>query len=187
MNKYISILRGINVSGQKIIKMAKLKSNFESCGFTNVQTYIQSGNVVFCSDIKSRLKIKERIENKIIEVYNFSVPTFILTKSKIEKAITGIPFDVSKIDFSKVSITFLDSVPKNNSIENIEKFQGKNEKIVITEDVIYLYCPDGFGKTKLSNNFFEKKLNVTATSRNWKTTNKLSEMIKELDCGNGSD
>jgi uncharacterized protein (DUF1697 family) len=182
MSVYISLLRGINVSGQKIIKMVDLKSHFESCGFTNVQTYIQSGNVVFCSDIKSRLKIKERIENKIMEVYNFSVPTFVLTQSKIEEAIIGNPFNSSKIDFSKVSVTFLDTVPKNNSIENIENFQGKNEEFVISENVIYLYCPDGFGKTKLRNNFFEKKMKVTATSRNWKTTNKLLEISNETKC-----
>lgn len=182
MIKYISLLRGINVSGQKKIKMVDLKSHFELCGFTNVQTYIQSGNVVFCSPEKDVKKIQRLIQRKIEEVYGFSVSALILTKSKIEKAISGIPFNSNEIDFTKLAISFLDAAPKNKSIENIEKFQDENEEFVITDDVIYLYCPNGFGKTKLTNNFFEKKLHVTATSRNWRTTNKLLEMIKEMEC-----
>ena len=182
MNKYISLLRGINVSGQKRIKMADLRLHLESIGLTNVQTYIQSGNVIFCSKLKDASKIKESIENKILEVYNFSVPTMILTKPRLEKTISGNPFNLDRIDFSKLFITFLDSVPKNNSIENIGKFKGENEKFILSEDVIYLYCPNGFGRTKLTNNLFENKLNVTATTRNWKTSSKLLEMINEINC-----
>ena len=183
MNKYIALLRGINVSGQKKIKMSDLKLHFESIGFTNIQTYIQSGNIVFCSKLKNVSKIKESIENKILEVYNFSVPTMILTKPKLEKTMNGNPFNLDTIDFSKVAITFLESVQKNNSVENIKKFKVKIEEFVISEDVIYLYCPNGFGRTKLTNNLFETKLKVTATTRNWKTSNKLLEMISETNCG----
>lgn len=183
MQKYISLLRGINVSGQKKIKMADLKIHFESIGFSNIKTYIQSGNIIFCSNINNTSKIKESIEKKILDVYNFSVPVMVLTKSKIEKTIIDNPFNTNKIDLSKLAITFLDAIPKNKSIENIEKFQDKNEEFIISDNVIYFYCPIGFGKTKLTNNFFEKKLKVTATSRNWKTTNKLLEMINETECG----
>ena len=69
-------------------------------------------------------------------------------------------------------------------LNDLDNFNTDDEEFILLGDVIYFYCPDGFGKTKLTNNFFENKLNVTATTRNWKTTNKLFEMITELDCGN---
>jgi uncharacterized protein (DUF1697 family) len=177
MNKYISLLRGINVSGQKLIKMTELKELYESLNFTNVTTYIQSGNVVFCSIEKNVKKIQKQIEQKIEDVYNFSVPTLILTENKLKKIISSIPFDLSKMDLSKLAVTFLDSKPDKTLIKNLDKFKGDREEFIISEDVIYLYCPDGFGRTKLTNNLFENKLKVTATSRNWKTTIKLFEMI----------
>ncbi len=184
MKKYISLLRGINVSGQKIIKMTELKELYESLNFTNVTTYIQSGNVVFCSDEKDVKKIQKLIEQKIEEIYNFHVPTLVLIESKLKKIISSMPFDLSKMDLSKLAVTFLDSAPDKTLIKNLDKFKSDGEEFILLGDVVYLYCPDGFGKTKLTNNLFENKLKVTATSRNWKTTIKLSEMIYKLDCGN---
>ena len=96
MTKYISLLRGINVSGQKIIKMTELKDLYESLNFTNVTTYIQSGNVVFCSNEKDIKKIQKIIEQKIEEVYNFSVPTLLLTENKLKKILSNIPFEFSQ-------------------------------------------------------------------------------------------
>jgi uncharacterized protein (DUF1697 family) len=184
MHKYISILRGINVSGQKIIKMADLKFHYESLGLKCVHTYIQSGNVVFCSTTNNANKLRESIELKIKKEYNFSVPVMIITQQKLKTIISNNPFNAAKIDLSKLSITFLNSIPEHTLVKNIDNYKSDHEEFVISEDVIYLYCPNGFGKTKLTNNLFENKLKVTATSRNWRTTNKISEMIKELDCRN---
>ncbi len=184
MQKYISLLRGINVSGQKKIKMTELKELYESLNFTNVTTYIQSGNVVFCSTGKDAKKIQKLIERKIQEVYNFHVPTLILTENKIKKIISNMHFDLSNIDLSKLAVTFLDSTPDKALLKNLDKFKGDGEEFILLGDVIYLYCPNGFGRTKLTNNLFENKLKVRATSRNWKTTNKLFRMINELNCGN---
>ena len=184
MNKYISLLRGINVSGHKKIKMTELKELYESLNFSNVATYIQSGNVVFCSNEKDVKKIQKIIERKIEDVYNFHVPTLVLIESKLKKIISNMPFYLSNIDLSKLAVSFLYSTPEKSLVKNIDKFKSEREEFILLEDVIYLYCPDGFGRSKLTNNLFETKLKVTATSRNWKTTNKLSELINELDCGN---
>lgn len=183
MKAFVSLLRGINVSGQKKIKMAELKELYESLYFTNVTTYIQSGNVVFCSPEKDAKKIQKQIEQKIEEVYEFTVPTIILTANKLKNTLSNIPFGLDKIDTSKLCFVFLDSTPEKLLVDNILSFNTDEEKIVVLEDVIYFYTLIGFGKTKLTNNLFEKKLKVNATSRNWKTTNKLSEMINELNCG----
>jgi uncharacterized protein (DUF1697 family) len=167
--------------------MTKLKELYESLHFTNVTTYIQSGNVVFCSHEKDIQKNQKLIEQKIEDVYSFSVPTLIISANKLKKIISSVPFNLSKMDLSKLAVTFLDSAPDKTLIKNLDKFKGEHEKFIISEDVIYLYCPDGFGRTKLTNNLFENKLKVTATSRNWKTTNKLFEMIIELNCDNKSN
>jgi uncharacterized protein (DUF1697 family) len=184
MIKYISLLRGINVSGQKKIKMTELKELYESLKFSNVNTYIQSGNVVFCSNEKDVKKIQKQIEQKIDAVYNFSVPIIILTANKLKKIISDLPLKSTNIDLSKLAVTFLDSTPDKTLVKNLDIFKGDQEKFILSGGVLYLYCPDGFGRTKLTNNLFENKLKVTATSRNWKTTIKLFEMINELDCGN---
>lgn len=183
MEKYISLLRGINVSGQKKIKMADLKLHYESLGFTNVRSYIQSGNVVFCSDEVNNKGIKEIIEHKIEEVYNFTVPVLILSKREMEQIISKVPFDLNVIDITKLAVIFLEATPDKSLVKEILPFSTKTEHFVIIKNVIYFNCTIGFGKTKLTNNFFEKKLKLTATSRNWKTTNKLLELITETECG----
>ena len=182
MKKYISLLRGINVSGHKIIKMTELKELYESLNFTNVTTYIQSGNVVFCSPEKDIKKIQKLIEQKIEEVYKFFVPTLVLTENKLKKIISKLPFELNEIDTSKLCFVFLDAAPKKSLVDSIYHLNTDAENFIVKGDVIYFYCLIGFGKTKLSNNFFENKLKVHATTRNWKTTDKLAGMIKELNC-----
>ena len=101
MSTYISLLRGINVSGQKKILMADLKSLYEELGFTNVQTYIQSGNVVFEYQASSSEKLEQMIFDKIKAHYGFEVPNLILTSNEIEEALKSNPYqDIEKMYFT---------------------------------------------------------------------------------------
>jgi uncharacterized protein (DUF1697 family) len=176
--KYISILRGINVSGQKKILMADLKALYIELGFTNVLTYIQSGNVIFGAKIKDRIKLKSKIEVAIKNKYNFKVPIIVRTHGELEEIIKQLPFD--EIDLiknsSRVAVTFLESIPAEEKVADLLTYVKEPEILNIIGKNVYLYCPNGFGRTKLSINFIEKKLNVIATSRNWKTVNKLFEL-----------
>lgn len=180
MGNYLSILRGINVSGQKQIKMNDLKNCYEELGFKNVQTYIQSGNVIFQSSSKDRKKLTNEIKEKIFEVYKFNVPVLILDNRKLESVISNNPFDINKIDSSKLYLTFLFTQPDNKLIREISEIDPGTEQYKIEGDVIYFYCPDGYGRTKFNNNFFEKKLKVEATTRNWKTSTKLLNMLQNM-------
>ncbi len=162
--------------------MADLKLHYESLGFANVQTYIQNGNVVFCSDEKSNKNVQKIIQDKIEEVYSYLVPTLVISKKELAQIISKVPFDLNRIDITKLAVTFLESTPAKSLVQEILPFSSKAEQFVIIKDAIYFNCTIGFGKTKLTNNFFEKKLKVTATSRNWRTTNKLLEMINEMEC-----
>jgi uncharacterized protein (DUF1697 family) len=178
MNKYISILRGINVSGQKKIKMTDLKALYESLDFQNVVTYIQSGNVIFDTLVDSTDDLKITIEKAIEEKYKFHVPVEIRTNHEIENIIRNCPFGSVNLveDGTKVLVTFLSSEPQEVMASDIQKYVVAPEKLVVRGKEVYLHCPNGYGKTKLSNTFIEKKLKVEATTRNWKSVHKLHEL-----------
>src|SRR3989344_3570057 len=170
MTTYISILRGINVGGQKKIKMEELKKLYESLGFKNVRTYIQSGNVIFeCLDT-NLAELIYQIEQKIKNSFGFDVIVLIKTKNEIQKLIKNNPF--AKKDPSKLHVTFLSDIKTKPPTDEINNTKDKTEEFFISGREIYLFCPNGYGISKLSNNFFERKLNTSATTRNWKTVNK---------------
>ena len=178
MPTFISILRGINVSGQKQIKMADLKALYETLNLKQVTTYIQSGNVVFSSNKKISTKVVEtEIESAIKKHYGFDVPVLLRSHTEWKTTIKNNPFakDADK-DVSKMHVVYLANKPDLSSIEKLENAKQVSEEFQITGNQVYLYCPNGYGKTKLSNNFLEKVLKTTATTRNWKTVNKLQEI-----------
>lgn len=181
--KYISILRGINVSGQKKIKMNDLKSLYETLGFQNVVTYIQSGNVIFDTLFKSKTNLKARIENAIEEKYKFHVPVEIRTNQEIANIIKNCPYGCIDLaeDGTKILVTFLSTIPLKEKIEDVLKYVVAPEKLVIRGKDVYLYCPNGYGKSKLSNTFLEHKLGIKATTRNWKSVHKLYQLSMEKE------
>ena len=178
MSTFVSILRGINVNGQKKILMAELKILFESLGFESVQTYIQSGNIVFnVPDIQKKEAIGNAIEATISKQYGFHVPTLIQTRVDLDKAVKKNPFiEREGIVLTKLHLTFLASSPTADNLQKLDNIDFSPDEFIIDGLNIYVYCPNGYGRTKLSNNFFESKLKVTATTRNWKTVNKLLDM-----------
>lgn len=178
MNKYISILRGINVSGQKKIKMADLKALYLSLGFDDVSTYIQSGNVIFSCDESNQLKIKEEIELAIKAAYGFEVPVDVRCVEQFNAVLANLPFEDIDLaqDGTKVMVTFLSGEPEQSNIDAIAQYVKAPEKLIVDGQVAYLHCPNGYGKTKLSNVFLEKKLGVCATTRNLKSVSKLCEL-----------
>jgi uncharacterized protein (DUF1697 family) len=180
MKKYISMLRGINVSGQKKVKMNDLKTLYESLKFANVKTYIQSGNVIFESSIFDVDKIKQIIEQKVEETFGYSVSVIIRTDKEFENIVKGNPFidHKSAEEDTTFLVTFLSDAPPISIVKIVKQFVNKPEALEIRGKEIYLHCPNGYGKSKLSNNFIERKLNVTATTRNWKTVKKLYELSK---------
>ena len=178
MRTFVSILRGINVSGQKKILMVDLKTLFESINLKEVITYIQSGNVIFkSSESLSDLGFAIKIEKAVYKKYGFEVPVIIRTKDEIQKIISTNPFLKEKnIDPRKLHITFLSEIPSAENVESIESIKYSPDRFIISGREIYLHIPVSYGETKLSNNFFEKKLKVRATTRNWNTVNKLLEL-----------
>lgn len=178
MKTYISILRGINVSGQKLIKMDKLKQEFISLGFKDVRTYIQSGNIIFNADPVNENNLEKAIGEKIMEAFGFEVPVLVKDVEEIRSVLLNNPFAEEK-DKAFLHVTFLSAVPSGENIDMLESQSFAPDIFVIKENAVYLFCPNGYGKTKLSNNFFENKLKVKATTRNWSTLNELYSLAKE--------
>ena len=181
MQTFISILRGINVSGQKKILMADLKKLYESLKFSEVKTYIQSGNVVFESDSKiSDIQLARKIEKAISTKYKFEVPVIIRTKEELEKILSQNSFTKEKsIDLKKLHVTLLSETPDREKMEQIKEVDFSPDQFIIKGKEIYLHIPNSYGETKLSNKFFENKLKVSATTRNWNTVNKLLELASQ--------
>jgi uncharacterized protein (DUF1697 family) len=177
MKTYIAILRGINVSDQKKIKMADLRALLDEIGFKEVQTYIQSGNIVFQYPETSESDLEKIIEEKIQSHYDFHVPTMVRTPEAFQYVINHNPFlqDPEK-DIKRQYITFLAEQPAEENIEALKEVDHDPEEYIIDGRVIFFFSPNGYGRAKMNNNFFEKKLKVKATTRNWKTVNKLLEM-----------
>ncbi len=174
MVKYISILRGINVGGKNKILMNDLKNLYITQGFQHVVTYIQSGNIIFETENQEDTKnISARIEKMIADKYGFNVPTLVLTAAEMKNAAEQNPFLTQKnIDTSTLFVTFLSEKPNFLLIEKMKLLDFGADKFEIIDKCVFLCCSD-YGKTKLSNNFFEFKLKVTATTRNWKTISHL--------------
>ena len=177
--KHLSLLRGINVGGQKKIKMVELKALYEGLGFADVQTYIQSGNVVFDAD--SGLNHQTLIEQAIQKAYGFDVHVLVRTKDEFNAMVEACPFgEVDlEVEGGKVLATLLSDEPNSEAMDSLASLKHESESLVVLNKVVYLRCPNGYGKTKLSNNLLEKKLKVQATTRNWRSMKKLQEMLHE--------
>jgi uncharacterized protein (DUF1697 family) len=177
------MLRGINVSGQKTIKMTELKSLYESLRLSNVATYIQSGNVVFQSANGNPLSIGTSIEKAIERSFGFTVTVVLRRPAEFRKVINKCPFlSTTRTDESWLYVTFLKSRPLPSLVKAMVPLASKNaDRYVIAGSEIYLHCPNGYGKTLFSNNFFEKHLKVAATTRNWNTVQTLFAMASQSD------
>lgn len=178
LTTYISLLRGINISGKKLIKMSDLKTILSEIGLQNVTTYIQSGNIIFQHENINNSIISEKISKVILDKYGFDVLVVTLNKNELIEINSKNPFLNEDID--KIHITFLSDIPSKNNIEKINLINVEPDKFTIIDKAIYIFYTDKYSKTKLVTNFFESKLKIKVTDRNIKTVNKLIEISSNL-------
>ena len=181
MPAYIAMLRGINVSGQRTVKMEHLRALCSSLGFRNVETYVQSGNIVFQTPKENAVSLSKRIGESILESLGFDTTVIMRTAQEMQVVVANNPFLKEKdVDSSKLHVTFLSETAQKSSLKKLEALSTSPDRFYAARHEIYLYCPNGYGRTKLSNNAVERALSVRATTRNWKTTNMLLEMVSKL-------
>lgn len=177
MEKYIAMLRGINVSGKNMIKMELLKNCMEDMGCHSVKTYIQSGNIIFDYPNSNALDLAKQIKETINKDFGLDVPVIMRPAEDFPAILSKNPFiNERQENIDYLHVTFLGHIPDPQLVKKLETSAFLPDECVVYADLVYLFCPGGYGNTKLNNNFFERKLKVEATTRNWKTVCKLAEL-----------
>ena len=180
MIRYIAFLRGINVSGQKIIKMERLNEIFESMKVKNVRTFIQSGNVLFDSPEVDSDSLTKKIESHLKKSLGYQVAVMIRTVDEIEKIIRQNPFRKVKLDKDvHLYVTFLSEEPATDLKKSLQLLSDEIATYKIAKRDVYTLYKRSNAKHPFSNNFVEKKLKIKATTRNWNVVNKIYELAKE--------
>ncbi len=180
MNTYIAFLRGINVGGKNIIKMKDLKMHFENAGLSEVQTYIQSGNILFRSESDEKSLI-ELIEGIVKSEFELTVPVIIRSSEELNNILSRLPFSEEEIvraekssDAESLYVALLTHNPFQENIEKLLHYKEENEKCEICGREVYLLFSNSIRNSKLASNLY--KLDASATVRNWKTLLKLNEI-----------
>jgi len=178
MTKCIVLLRGINVGKGRKVPMTDLKKLCEALGLKNVKTYIQSGNVVFeLGRPEAILMLEMRLQQAFSETFGFDIPVIVRTDEEWAESIAQNPFlKEENLDIELLHLTFLKELPKPELLEKIKGYQYLPDRYEIIGRNVFIFCAAGYGTSKLVNSFFESKLKVPATTRNWKTVLKLHEM-----------
>jgi len=177
MNTYIALLRGINVGGHKKVPMAELRKVLTTSRLENVQTYIQSGNVIFQSSSNNKKALEQTIQKAILDYFSFEVPVLVRNRAEIKTIFDNCPFTEEK----KVTsyFTMLSDIPDRDLVDEASKKTYLNEEFVVLKDCLYFFCANGYGNAKFNLKFFERKLKVNATSRNYKTMVKLLSLSQK--------
>ena len=178
--RYVALLRGVNVGSARKVPMADLKHLFVDLGHDDVTTYIQSGNVVFRLASAKPAAVIAELEKAIAKEFNVPARVLLRTDTELEKVLSRNPFLEKGADPAKLHVTFLADPAESKKAGAAEVPAGETDEFAVgpgrTE--VYVHCPNGYGRSKLNNTFFEKKLGVAATTRNWNTVNKLLELAR---------
>jgi uncharacterized protein (DUF1697 family) len=180
MTTHLALLRGINVSGHNMMKMEALKTMMENIGFTNVRTYLQSGNVFVDTEEESASKIGFMIKQEIFKVFGHEVPVIVITKEDLKLCFKNNPYLKEKdVDTKKLYVAFVSLALKSENINDLKISQFKPDEASIDGNRIFIKYAVGGGKTRFDQKYIEKKLSVTATIRNWNTVTNLLNMYSE--------
>lgn len=181
MTTHLALLRGINVSGHNMIKMDALKTTLENIGFTKVQTYIQSGNVFVTTEEESALKVGFIIKQELFKVFGGDVPVIVINAADLQACFTNNPFLKEKeVDTKKLYVAFVSKELRSENINDLKISQFKPDEAYLDGNRIFIKYAVGAGKTRLDQKYIEKKLNLTATIRNWNTVTHLLKMYEEM-------
>jgi len=177
VQQYIVLLRGINVGGQKKMKMAELRQLLENLGFQKVATYIQSGNIILHAANTDSVKIKQAVQTAIRDQFGYDVPVLVKSYNDFKEILEQSPYkEVQAAEGNRLYFVLLHELPDKTLVKALEEEAYEGQDFTIIDDRLYLWCENGYGNAKLDNNLVERKLKVEATTRNYRTMLKLLEM-----------
>ena len=169
------------MAGHNKIKMTDLSSLYKKIGFKDAETFIQSGNVVFSNPWNmSEANLTAKIEEAISKKFKYNIPVIIRTPEELKKIISLNPF-INEENFNpeRLAVIFLYEKPSEAQIERVKNINYPPDKFIIAGKEIFIYCPNGFGKSKIYTGFFENKMKVSGTGRNWNTINVLLKIAEK--------
>ncbi|WBB70708.1 DUF1697 domain-containing protein [Micromonospora sp. WMMD812] len=176
MTRYVALLRGVNV-GTTRIAMADLRRLVTDLGHADVQTYLQSGNVVFGSGVRDAGRLAAGIERAITDELGLSVPVLVRSARELAAIAGGNPYSTGEDDPTKLLVAFLATAPARSTVDALAVPGGENVAFTVTGREVYLHFPEGgYGRSKFTNAYLEKKLGVVATTRNWKSVRALADL-----------
>jgi uncharacterized protein (DUF1697 family) len=180
MKKYVAFLRGINVGGNNIISMNDLKSALAKSKFKNIQTYINSGNIVLESN-DDKEKVKELFEKTIVAYFKLKIDVTVKTQKELDEIILNNPFNSKKENENskRIVVMLSDKVSQDQALQ-LKSDERIVENYYLKDDLLYIYYHDGAGRSKFTTSYIDRKLKVTSTARNWNTMLKMNEMLKEI-------
>jgi uncharacterized protein (DUF1697 family) len=177
MKTYVALLRGVNVGGRKVL-MRDLRDVFEAFGAEDVSTYVQSGNVIFRSNEPAG-RLVEAIEERLAGDLGLDVTVLLRTPAQLAKLVAGNPFLKRKgTKPTALHVTFLSKKPAAGKVNALDPTVEAPDEFQVVGNEVYLHFPNGYGRSKLGNAWFEKQLGVRATTRNWRTVTQLEERSK---------
>jgi uncharacterized protein (DUF1697 family) len=185
MTVFVSMLRAVNVGKHGRLNIAALKELHEELGLGHVQTYLASGNVLFTSRLKDRARLTKRIMQEIERRFDLEIEVILRHLEEIRNIVVRGPVLSPRADPSKLLVMFLAAAPSAQAQAALLKAHSGPEMIEIRGPEIYLYYPNGVGRSKLTSTFIESKLGTSGTARNWNTVTKLLELGEALGGGPG--
>jgi uncharacterized protein (DUF1697 family) len=177
MTTYVAMLRGINVSGRNALSMEDLRAVVAAAGGRDVRTYIQSGNAVF-SHRGAAPSVVEQLRQGLRRAVGTEIPVLLRTARELDDVIGANPFLRRGAEAGSLHVTFMGAVADPASVEVAGRRKADGDEFEVIGREVYLLCPNGYGRTKLTNAFFEKRLGSEATTRNWKTVTTLVDMAR---------
>lgn len=179
MAKFVSLFRAINVGGNNRVNIAALREIHQKLGFKNISSYLQTGNVVFESDVEQPAQIVQQLTAEFEQQFGFHSEVILRTPNEMQEVIAKNPFlDQPERESKFLLVFFLAAAPTAEAKKALLEYSGP-EEIFITEKEVYVYYPAGMGTSKFSNVLIEKRLKVLGTGRNWNTTTKLLAMLQD--------
>ena len=176
MPVYVALLRGINVGTHRQMPMRDLVAVCDGLGYREVETYLRSGNVVFRTSGSSANQVSAALESAIAERFGFEVTTLVRTRRDLESVVAGNPFVERGAAIDRLHVTFLQDKPARSAVDAIDPDEGRGDDFEVVGREVYLHCPNGYGRSRLTNPFWERRLRTSATTRNWKTVHALVDM-----------
>jgi uncharacterized protein (DUF1697 family) len=178
VSTYVALLRAINVTGRNKIAMADLRGLFEDLGYADVTTYLQSGNVVFGTRSARTGALADAIEHRIDSALGLEVAVLVRTPAELEEIAADNPYLRARVDPTSLHVVFLEDRATAAAFADIDVASYAPDACALHGREVYVSCPAGYGRTKLNNAFFERRLGTRATTRNWKTLTSLVELAQ---------